>query len=340
MDRQNTTFGKRARGRINMSNLRSADNPPIAIIYGDQHASLRVPNCRAETPEQWLEIQGEYLDQVGDLAEYLRVPIIHTGDVFDKWDSEPELINFLIDRMPKCYGIPGQHDLPSHSYADKKRSAYWTLVEAGTIIDMPPKRVFSLQGTDWFIEGFPWGTEPRPRTGAISGNVLAVMHHHCWHERMPFAVNSSDVIFNITMLLAGYRAVAIGDNHNGACVNMTPGANEQMRAFLNGSFMRRKSDEINRNPWVGILQQNGDIWPRRLDAQYDKFRTPDSKIETATGVDATELLSLLQRAGDAVVTYREAVAVEMKRIFKRDKIASGIDKMVLDELEAILREIK
>ena len=43
------------------------------------------------------------------------------------------LISFAIRELPSCYAIPGQHDLPNHSYTDIQRSAYWVLVEAGII---------------------------------------------------------------------------------------------------------------------------------------------------------------------------------------------------------------
>ena len=109
----------------------------IAIEVADLHLSHRGPSNRTAKPD-WYEIMAYYLDQLTALQiKYDHCPIVVAGDFLDHWNQPPELINFLIDELPEnIYGIPGQHDLPNHSYDHIHRSAYWTLVEAGKINDI------------------------------------------------------------------------------------------------------------------------------------------------------------------------------------------------------------
>ena len=55
------------------------------------------------------------LEQIRDLQKEFDCPVICAGDIFDKWNSPPELINFAYDNLPEIYAIPGQHDCCSGS---------------------------------------------------------------------------------------------------------------------------------------------------------------------------------------------------------------------------------
>jgi hypothetical protein len=64
--------------------------------------------------------------------------------------------------------------------------------------------------------------------------------------------------------------------------------------FNNGTFFRRKSDEVHYRPWVGLLRSDGTIDPHYLDTSKDKFvdAEDDSEVETVS-VDADKFMAVL-----------------------------------------------
>ena len=119
--------------------------PVIALLVGDIHLSAKAPLCRAKEPD-WFEAMARPLMELVDLQKQIGKesdgipPILCAGDVFDRWNSPPELINFALEYLPpQMYSIPGQHDLPNHNYNEIDRSAYWTLVAANKITNVERK---------------------------------------------------------------------------------------------------------------------------------------------------------------------------------------------------------
>jgi len=126
----------------------------IAILCSDIHLCHTPPVARSAEPD-WYVAMERQLDELRAVAEQHGAPIVCAGDIFDRWNSPPELINFAIQSSPKMHSIPGQHDLPHHRYEDMQRSAYWTLVAAGVLTDLGtvPKVV-----SNWLaVHPFPWG---------------------------------------------------------------------------------------------------------------------------------------------------------------------------------------
>jgi hypothetical protein len=161
------------------------------------------------------------LVQLRALAEKLKVPIVCAGDLFHKWNSPPELINFAIKHLPKMYCIPGQHDLPLHSYADIRKSAYWTLVEAGVITDIPGGGFLDVPEHRLRLFGFPWGFPVTPCEDRREGWFhLAVVHAYCWSATTgyPGAAPEHHARHHFKSL-EGYDGGVYGDNHKGALYN-------------------------------------------------------------------------------------------------------------------------
>jgi hypothetical protein len=138
----------------------------VAVVVSDLHLTLKPPVGRSEEKD-WLGVQANYLTQLGNLAlvgSMLPIPILIAGDIFDRWNAPAELINFVIAHMPKyTWAIPGQHDLPHHNYDEITKSAYWTLVEAGCIYNIPPHQPVNTH-TSLRVHGFPWGCKLTPLT--------------------------------------------------------------------------------------------------------------------------------------------------------------------------------
>ena len=115
----------------------------IAILCSDLHLSLQRPACRAD--DDWMGVQAGYLNQLKQLAvdsnySFGTLPIAFAGDLFDKWNVQPELINFALEHLPDgMICVPGQHDLPNHRLDQVHRSGYGVLVAAGKIVDASKK---------------------------------------------------------------------------------------------------------------------------------------------------------------------------------------------------------
>ena len=186
----------------------------IAILCSDLHLSLTAPVARTAEPD-WLAAQGRVLKQVRLLQELaFDVPVIYAGDVFDRWNVSPELINWVIDNLPHGYAIPGQHDLPLHQYEDVNRSAYWTLVKAGVIEDLEYGKPIVVNDR-LVLYGFPWGKKILSLADPIKGKLnVAVVHAYCWKAGYCYPGASQSVgVAEMSKMLSGYDAATFGDNH-------------------------------------------------------------------------------------------------------------------------------
>lgn len=256
------------------------------------------------------------------------------GDVFDRWNTPVEFVNFVIDRIPQTtiLAIPGQHDLPHHRYDDIERSAYWTLVAAGKINTLEPGAPWHLGRMS--IWGFPWGSEPQLppiRTEKPDDWIwLAVAHRYLWKDghTYPDAPQECSVENTGPLLWSanGYDAAVFGDNHSAFLTDWSPtecplcngsgmpaGTSERscpcskpVHILNHGAFIRRRTDERHLIPAAGILWSDGTITTVPLDTFGDKWAAvpvPDA-MERA-GADVAELTRLLETAADAPVSFRE-----------------------------------
>jgi len=223
----------------------------LAVLVSDIHLSHRPPAARAAEPD-WYGRQLAYLTELRVVAG--ATPIICAGDIFDKWNSPPELIEFAIKHMPHMYAIPGQHDLPNHSTAQAHRSAYGCIRAAETITEIPPAGM-AIPGL--FLWPFPWGTTPTPCPEASQhGFNIAVIHQYV-HRGGATAYTGADKSGHAMRLMAtasGYDVWHTGDNH--IPFNAT---NKGKLLWNGGGFMARKTDERTHRPRVGLLMNDGGV---------------------------------------------------------------------------------
>lgn len=290
----------------------------IAVLLSDIHLSLKAPRCRIE--EDWLATTAGYLKQVGALAAKYDAPIICVGDIFDYWKAEPELINFALEYLPSIYAIPGQHDLPLHSMELMKRSAYWTMAMAGKIYHL--EGVFTFP--DFTVHTFQWGEKITPCPSNTKGVHLAIAHQYVWTEghSYPGAPEEAQVS-GLKKCLKGYTAAAFGDNHKGflSCI-------DGCWVFNCGGFMRRKIDERNYDPTVGLLGSCGQIFPWMLNTTEDRIVDP---IEDTLGVDSLdvrEFLMEMKKLKGKTFDFREA----MEAAFISQKVSPPVQKIILEAM--------
>lgn len=312
---------------------------PVAVCLSDIHLTERPPVARSAEPD-WLAAQKRVLDEVDrvshtvglntrPMADLGRLPVIIAGDVFDRWNPSPLLLNWTIENLPRCWAVPGQHDLRHHSYEDIEATGYWNLVLADVIQNVDPTCVSPVEVKEGslVLHGFPWGHDLEPYSGGephFDEMNVAVVHHYVWDigHGHPGA-SRDDAADRIQEKLAGYDAIIAGDNHKGF---------QTGRLFNCGTLLRRKADEINYRPQVGILRADGSVVPYRLDTSQDKFADPDlvTRIlkDQGAGLDAAEFVEDLEQLGEAGVDFVEAVLGMMR---KHD-LAAGVRRRVLEAL--------
>ncbi len=290
----------------------------IAVLCSDIHLSHTPPVSRAAEPD-WYEAMLRPIKQINYLSNTNNCPVVCAGDVFDRWNSPPELVNFAIKNLPRMYAIPGQHDLPYHDFNEIKKSAFWTLVECEVVELLYPNSCM-MASQDLCLWGFPWGSPVQPleedaknNHTAINGTVhLAVVHEYVWRQGSTYpGAPEENNVSNLRRRLTGYDACVVGDNHKGF---LSKGAGDGIHILNNGSLMRRKSDEIPYRPQVGLLHADASITTHELTYEDDKFihEAYVTNVEEKANEHLEEFLQGLKKLGaeglsftDALVRYME-----------------------------------
>lgn len=297
----------------------------ITIVCSDIHLSLRPPAARAGEPD-WLFAMLRTIEELKSVALLHDAPILCAGDIFHYWKAEPELINWAIENMPTIYAIPGQHDLPLHNIDNIKRSAYWTLVEAGTIRENLSEPVFTKK---LCIYPFPWNATLKPSEEKQGTTTIALIHRYVWwgEHKYPMAPAGAH-LGKIQKILASYDVCVFGDNHKGF---LTTIGKNNTTIFNCGGFMRRASDEINYRPMVGLLHDTGRIDPHYLDTSKEVME-PVAIAEPVNKENEKirEFVASLNRAGsEAGLDFEKAVRLYLEN----ENVSEGTRRAVLEALE-------
>jgi hypothetical protein len=295
----------------------------IAILVADIHLSHTPPIARSAEPD-WYAAMARQLDELHKLIRKHKDAIIFcAGDVFDKWNPPVELVNFAIEKLPFMYAVPGQHDLPNHRYDLMPKSAFWTLVKSAIIGLITPDRPISWSNRfdrKIIVHGFPWGSDIQPVKKADDAIYLAVAHKYVWKDSKTSYVGApkENRVEKLANQLAGFDCSVFGDNHLGfSCEIETPTGNHHL---LNcGTFFRRKIDEIDYSPHVGLLHEDGSISLHFMDVTEDKFAHPEvSSIINSQDTCLDELIAALGKTAWESMTLSEAIslAIQNKPISK------------------------
>lgn len=287
----------------------------IALCCADIHLSLNPPLARKgeeQQPGGWFSAMARPLKELEDLKMDLGgVPILMAGDLFDKHNPSPELINFAMDHLPQMYAIPGQHDLPFHSYADIEKSAYWTMVKHERIKNISPSKPWAV-GRDLTVCGFPWGSPVVPNvwewTHRSSRDLfVALVHEYTWVHGASYH-GAPDGAQLKREKYEGYDTVIIGDNHISWDAGTAGTGQARQYIFNCGGFYRRKSDEVNHRPRVGLIHADGSVESHYLDCSKDiLIPTPHEEqgLDAIVNHDLTAFLARLQDLQGLSLDYRE-----------------------------------
>lgn len=305
--------------------MRSTDKvSSVAVVCADIHLSLKPPISRAGEVS-WFAAMKRTLDQLRQIAEENSCPIICAGDVFDRWNSPPELINFALEHLPKMYAIPGQHDLPLHDLDQIKRSAYWTLVQTKVVTPLLALEPTLIDGVSF--QGFAWGepiVEPLPRGTSRTGCHVAVVHAYTWIDGCSYPSAPKEMNANQkAKAWAGYDTVIFGDNHKGFST-----IRSQRFIFNCGSLMRRKSDQIFYRPQVGLLLTSGVVKPIRLDVEDDIIEKVSPQAEIKEDLELQDFLKKLGDLEDQSLDFVDA----LKRVLDTRSADDPVRRIILEAL--------
>jgi hypothetical protein len=317
-----STKNNKVKNKEPLPGVRSKDKDRvIAILCSDLHLTSKTPTARAEV--DWYDVQADYLKQLRLLQKEHQCNVIIAGDIFDKYNPSPELINFAIKQLPdECYAIPGQHDLPMHSYVDITQSGYYTLVLSGKIKNLPPGAFVPLpmsdyQGNAWGMIGWPWGSNIKPPSITTDDKKIAVVHHYLWTAKAkhyPDALKMDNASHWWTEKLRSYNAAVFGDNHIGFLTH----TETHCPIFNCGTFIRRKLDERKYTPQVGLLWASGKI-SRHHFTFKDQWRKEEEIVgELCEAFEmndfVTELLELTSNSLDFTEALKQATQKSPKSI--------------------------
>jgi len=308
--------------------MRSKNEKVIAILCADIHLSLNAPIWRSVEPD-WFAAMKRPLDELRFLQEKFNCPVICAGDIFDRWNSPPELINFAYDNLPKMYSIPGQHDLPLHKYDDIKKSAYLSLINMDIIQNILPE-CFVKRGR-LVLHGFPFGFPIIPLDKKWEGDKvpaihIAIIHEYRCMEGKSFskAPDESYLRMNEKNLI-GYDVIVYGDNHKGFITKV----NNDSTIFNCGTLLRRKSDEINYKPQVGLLSESGEVESYYLDTSKDKYLEIQNESNTETPLDMKAFIQELEKLDSSSLDFKETI----KEYFRKNKVKKSIRDIILQAME-------
>jgi DNA repair exonuclease SbcCD nuclease subunit len=305
----------------------------IAILLADIHLTLNAPIWRS-AEEDWFEAMKRPLDEIKSLQEKYDCPILFAGDLFTRWNSTPELINFALKYLPEqMWGIPGQHDLPLHNYDDIDKSAFQTVMFASRLHYMHPNTPIivekDLKKHKMLVFSFPYGFKIKPIKARTDDHIyIALAHEYVWIKGHNYtgAPEENRLGRNAAEYRdgrwKGYDLVVYGDNHKGFMVKPPSST-----TFFNcGSMMRTNSDQIEYKPAVGLLHSNGRVARYYLDTSEDKFLDISKKALGEDTLDMRALLKELEKLDSADLDFTELVQEYLKRNKINIKICDIIRK--------------
>lgn len=302
-------------------------DPAVAIACSDLHFCHTAPIARSQESD-WYAAMRRPVAELKALQKHLRGSVIlYAGDIFDRWNAFPELINFLLEELPFGYAVPGQHDLYYHEPSTTHRTAYGTLVKAGKLKQLDPEGLVPEVSPSIRLYGFPWNVpiEPCPHDPSTFITTIAVCHLGIWTNKTghPGAPKENH-IGQVRKKLAGYDAAVFGDNHKGFISCLDP---ERPNTIINcGAFMRRKSDEADTRPMVGVIRASGSIEPYYLDTSEDRLLEKTDAIQSnaSIAVGILEFVEELNKLNDQQLNFREALARYMDSHQTRPEVRAAV----------------
>jgi len=283
----------------------------VALAISDIHFSAKAPVARSLEPD-WFEAMRRPFKELVWLNSQFDgdLPILIPGDIFDKWNPSPEVINFAMDVFKSfdgkwTYTVPGNHDLPYHNPELIDKSAYNTMIRADL-----------FNGCDM---------------ASLGTLRIALNHQYIWKDaktKVPGMDNRTHASkYNRSMKRDKIDVGVFGDNHH-PFIHKRAGT-----SIINcGCFIRRKIDEREIRPIIGMIHADGGITPYYLDTSEDKWEEDGGTLREAEDhADAKNLIDSLTKLAEQGINFTSAV----RRYSKDGTINEDVRRLLLEAIEEI-----
>lgn len=282
----------------------------VLAVIADVHTCLTPPVFRSSEPD-WFAAQARPWREVRKLCKKHDCPLAICGDLFDRWDARPEVVNWLMGQLPrkqKVYAVPGNHDLPNHDIQQTDRTAFGTLYRTKRIgwLGQEPDEFSPGRWLVGFGQGQSLGP-PHAFPADEAAMTVAIVHDYCWDTGHSFPDAPKDKHWSSHLKAAdgNYSVICFGDNHKGFVVQ------DNSRCIVNcGGLLIRNSDEVERRPFVTLVHANGMVSQHFLDTSEDVYEDKDVKELVNYGIDeetANEMIAAAKGLGALFVDFKQVV---------------------------------
>jgi hypothetical protein len=225
------------------------------------------------------------------------------------------------------YAIPGQHDLPLHNLEDIRRSGFWTLVKEGTIQYLAPGEIADFEG--FYSQGFSWGCSiTEPQCGGKT--KIALVHEYIHTPATAYPGAPAELAASKKKYgEMGWHLVVHGDNHKGFLLR-----HGDHEIFNCGTLMRRKSDEIDYKPQVGLVHGDGTVEAHFLDTSKDVIERVGYEESNKEIPGISEFIEELASLEDTSLDFVEA----MKQYMEKESVDESVKSAILEAMEDVRSE--
>jgi len=143
------------------------------------------------------------LKQLVDYSNSANIPIILPGDIGDRYEVPPWLLNRVMNickqALQGIFVIYGNHDQKNHNQDLEMDTSLWTLIRSGAVYN---SEQYSPRHSDVYFNFTNFGQTPtKPRPGKY--NIL-VIHTPVFKDEVPFYMPDADTPGTLEAKYPGY----------------------------------------------------------------------------------------------------------------------------------------
>ena len=287
------------------------------IVSSDWHLRPDKPRCRLD--EDWLDTQLKGIQFVYDTAIENDADVIIAGDIFHYPQVPDYIINMFLQialaSMKKTYIIPGQHDLPWHSWKNVNKSSF------GTIWELVKSNNPHFRDAKEIADSAPYGQEIEN-----TGKEIVVMHRAVYKNAVPEYMDDGIIAEELLKQYPKAKYIICGDNHDGFIYE------EDYRYVINtGCLIRQAADKKNYQPFIVFVDTEKGIVkklfvPEEGDLVTDEYLREDE--ERSERVEA--FVSSISKGKNVSLSFEENLKKAIQK--NKDKLGDRVIKIIQEAL--------